>query len=329
MTAARKFRKSLEVLLVRAGILVIPGLPRPVVLRLARLAGWLAYALARDARRIGRANLDLVYADTMSAEEKNRILRESLRTFALAVLDVFWFSRKTRERVLRFVAFDEQAADIFQDKAHLCVTAHMGNWEVLGHAMAVRGYPMVSVAAPLANPGVEGFFQAMRERAGQTVIPREGAVKVLLKTLRNGGKVGLLLDQNTRPEQGGVFVDFFGLPATVSPAAASLALRTGAGIYLGFCIPRADGTYRVLAPHPELMAPADQPDPRQATRHLTATIAGVMEAVIRSEPSSWLWSYKRWKYIPDGADPAAFPFYARPLVRTATRPGERSASPHR
>ena len=292
--------------LVRLGLILLPRLSRKALLRLSHIIAHAANRFAGSLHRVGRANLDLAYGDTLTSEEKESILRQSLETFILAILDVFWFSRDTESRVKQYVTFDPSAREALREEAHVCVTAHLGNWEVLGHAMAVAGYPMVSVAAPLANPGVEGVFQAIREKAGQQVVSRTGAVKALLRALRNKGKIGLLLDQNTKPSEGGTFVDFFGVPVTVSQAAAFLAARTGAAIYLGFCVPQPDGSYIVHAPAGRVAPGLDE-------KAMTTRITEVIEDTIREHPGMWLWSYKRWKLIPDGDDATRFPFYARTL----------------
>ena len=301
-------RKKLEVILTRLAIAVVGRLPRPAVRGLAWFLGTTGHFFSPSLRRIGRANLDLAYGDTLTARKKRRILKRSFQAFALVALDVFWFARRTEARIRRWVSFERPLVEVLGSGAKVCLTGHLGNWEVLGLACAVEGYPLASVAMPLKNPEVDVLFNKLRQSTGQTIIPRDGAVRALLRLLHGGRNVALLLDQNTPPSEGGLFIEFFGRPVTVSTAAVFLAARTGAGIVFGFCLPDGRGGYRVRIP-PALGAPPPRPDEAQV-REWTERITRLYEDEVRRCPECWLWTYKRWKYVRPGDDTAAYPFYA-------------------
>lgn len=309
MSTAKKLRKRFETLMTRLALLWVPRWSRRSVVRMAWMSGTVASCLPIYMRRVARANLDLVYGDELSRAEKNRILRGSCRTFALVMLDLFWYARDTRQRIQETVIFDPGLDEVFSSRAQMCITAHLGNWELLGHAVSIRGFPLSSVAAPLVNPAVDEYLAQLRTVSGQIIIPQEGALRGLLRTLKSGGKVALLLDQNTRPEQGGVFVDFFGLPVPISDAGAALAIKTGADILFGFCIPDADGNYYVHS-CPKLCPAADQAG-RDDILKYTQAIAKAIEQAIREHPEAWLWMYKRWKHVPDSGTDPRWPFYAK------------------
>ena len=256
------------------------------------------------------ANLDVAFGSSLTAAEKRAILRESFFTFALMLLDIFWFSKDMERRVARWVVQDDSMEPLWQRRATVGITAHLGNWELLGQTVAMRGYPLASVVAPLANPAVDELFQRVRGKSGQDVVPKQGAVRQLLRALREGGKIAILLDQNTLPSEGGVFVPFFGLPVPVSAAGALLGLKTSALFFFGFCLAQPDGRYRCISTG-SFMPPAGH-DPA-AVEQLTMRIAAELEQVVRAHPGQWLWSYKRWKYVTPGADRARYPFYAKPL----------------
>lgn len=311
MSALKQLRKKCETVLTRFALWFVPRISRLSVVRLARFSGTVAYYLPTRLKRVALANLDIAFGDDMTTAEKKRILKQSCQTFALVLLDIFWFSKKTRERITQHVTFDPGLNELFQKKAHICITAHLGNWELLGHAVSVRGNPLSSVAAPLVNPAVDEYFGQTRRVSGQIIIPREGAIRKMLSTLKHDGKVGLLLDQNTHPAEGGIFVDYFGLPAPMSDAPSSLALKTNADILFGFCIPKWDGTYYVhTAPK---IVPAETPgeSKEDKVRTLTHQIAETTEHAIRAHPEAWLWMYKRWKFVPPDRDRAEYPFYAK------------------
>jgi len=305
-----------EACLVGLALLIIPPLPRPVVVRLSRWLGALGFRLSRRDRRLALANLDVAFGDRLSDAEKTAIARESFRTFALVVLDLFWFQMFSRARLARWVAFDASMDAYFPPGPTVAVTAHFGNWEVMGLATAARGAPPVSVAAPLNNPVVGRLLTRGRRGTGQAVVGKHGAVRALLRALRGGGKVALLIDQNTLPAEGGRFVEFFGLPVPMSAAAARLSRHTQSDILPAFCVPDEGGGYRACALPPYRPAGNDE---REATQRLAA----LLEDVIRADPGHWLWMYKRWKYVPPDGVRERYPFYAQPVDAPAPRGGRR------
>jgi len=306
----KKIRKWLEAPFTRLGLAVIPRLPRWAILGLARAMGNAGYWFSARSRRLGMANLDLAFGGTKTPAEKKWILRESLRNFSLVILDLLWFSRDSVARMDRWFEVAPSLQKLMTSTvAHVGVTGHFGNWEMTGRYIARSTGSLMSVAMPLKNPAVDRLLQEAREKNGQQIIERKGALRKLVRCLKSGGTVGLLLDQNTSPREGGVFVDFFGLPVAVSSAAGLLASMTDSEIFFAYTLPCADGGYRGEMPHmisPEEIAAMDR-DGR--VMELTRRITGFYEEVIRARPECWLWSYKRWRYVPEGMSPDQFPFY--------------------
>lgn len=325
----RTLRRPIEYVLARLARAILPRCSRRFILRLARILGGLAYIVIGRQRNVAMANLALVLPEQTPLQHR-RHLRTSLESFVLAMLDTFWLARHTQTRIQELVRFDPTFAQaIFRPGAQICLTAHMGNWEVLGLSVSQRGFPLTSVTAPLKNPWVDHIFTELRNLTGQRTVSKQGAVRALLKTLRGGGQIALVLDQNTKPVQGGLFVDFFGLKAPFSSAAALLALRTGAPMVIGACVPDGQGGY-VTPPIKHIDYTGLPENEAAAVLELTQRIARGLEELIRAYPSYWLWTYKRWKIRPDDANPADYPFYTRALRPgdlPATR-GSRPESPH-
>ncbi len=312
MSFLRKHRLRLETFLTRLGLVLLPRLPRSCILRLARLAGFLAFLLARGQRRIALANLEIAFVSRFDARTRRKIARRAFFNMALVVLDLFWFSRNRAGRVARYVRLDSDFQKSFGGRNVVGVTAHFGNWELLSHALALNGFSHVAVAAPLANPEVDVMIGAGRSVAGVEIIYQRGAVRKLLRALRAGRHVALLLDQNTKPEDGGVFVDFFGLPIPMSSAAAVLAERTGKPIAPVFCAGDDSGHYTIYA-RPMLETTPAAASAADAVQAATQNIAAVFEREISAAPGQWLWMYKRWKYVCPDLPRSAYPFYAKPL----------------
>jgi len=276
--------------------------------------GSLGYLCSRRLKRVGWVNLDLAFGDKKTPAEKNRILKRSYQSISLVLLDAFWFSYKTEERIAKWVRFDPCFDVVFKNKAQICVTAHYGNWEVLGMSITWKGYPLHSVAKPLKNPHVDAMFIEARRKNGQSIVKREGAVRTLLRILQQGGKIALVLDQNTQLSEGGQFCRFFGLPVLVSTAVAGLAVKTKTNVFIGMLSPQHDGTYRGDYGNEISIEPYLAMENKKAVTELTQLITTELEQVLIRQPEHWLWTYKRWKYVPQGDDPKRFPYYSKPAV---------------
>ena len=309
MKERSRIRLFLEATAFRFGMLFIPLLPRFGIRFLGRALPVLGWPFLGQLRRIAHANLMVAFGDSMSPAERKRIVAAMFCNFCVTLLDIFWFSRFCARRLDRWVVFDDSTGPLFTGKGWLGVTGHFGNWETVGQAVSNRGFELHSIAATLNNPVVDQGFIRLREKTGQIIVPQEGAVRQLLGILRKGGRTAVLLDQNTLPRDGGLYMQMFGLPVPISPAPAAIALRVGVTIVFGFCILQPDGRYRVFVP--EVIEVEASKDPA-ALPELVQRLTSVMEREIRARPEYWLWCYKRFKLIPPGHDGEGFPYYARP-----------------
>jgi KDO2-lipid IV(A) lauroyltransferase len=310
--ARRTLRRPFEtggVLLLKT---LIPLLPRGAVVALSRMAGRLATLLPLREKHIGRKNIDAVFGDSKSPREKNQILATSFATFSLTMLDVFWFSRNPEKRIFKYVDIEDSPHMIpfFEAKPIICITAHMGSWEIMGQACALMGVDLASIAATVKNPVVDRILIEQRERTGQTIIPQKGALRTLIARFRKNGKAAFVLDQNTSEQEGGIEVDFLGLPMPVSSAPAALAYRTGTEIMLAFCLPEAGGRYRIRITQSIIPPPfSKSSDPDEIARQLTQSIQDGISAEIRQHPQFWLWSYRHWRRMDGKSYPENYPNY--------------------
>ena len=173
----------------------------------------------------------------------------------------------------------------------LVLTAHYGNWELLAAAHGLTGLPLSFVVRPLDDPILDDLAGRFRRRSGAELIVKHRAVREVMQALRRGRMVGILLDQNaTRGE--GVFVPFFGVPASTSKGLALLALRTGAPVVPVFLRREPDGRH-CMDVRPPLPAPPDED-----VLTYTAAFNAAIEAAIRRAPEQWLWMHARWRTRP-------------------------------
>jgi KDO2-lipid IV(A) lauroyltransferase len=150
----------------------------------------------------------------------------------------------------------------------------------------------------IENPAIERLIENTRTRFGNRTIDKRSAARSMLTTLRTGGMLGLLVDINVVRNKG-IFVDFFGVPASTTFIAAKLALRTGAPVVPIFA-PWEDRRQRFVmyvgAPLTIERSGDEEKDIRQLTFMFTKTV----EDYIRRYPDQWLWIHKRWRTRPLG-----------------------------
>jgi len=311
-TNLKKARKKLEALLVRLGLFILPNCPRRMILVLARLAGAFTYYCVPSQRRLTMANMEIAFGKSKSMRERKRIALHSFKLMARVFLDYFWFAKRSSERVAKYIIIDKSVSLYFAPPPAVGVTAHFGSWELMSRGMAAAGYNHEAVSAPLSNPAVDEIIINYRTKDNAKMIPMRGAIRKLLRALHRGLYICLVLDQNTKPGDGGIFVDFFGLPVPISSGAAVLAERVNVPIVLLFCVVQPKGDYLIYALPPLRVVgdPAKGPD---SARAITQKIALVIQKEIEKHPEQWMWMYKRWKHIKPGMPASAYPYYAKPL----------------
>src|SRR5436305_466578 len=132
----------------------------------------------------------------------------------------------------------------------------------------------------------------LRERFGNDTLPKRGAARKMLETLRGGGRVGLLIDQRVQKKEG-IEIPFFGQPALTTPILARMSLRTGAAVVPVTVYPEPGGRYRVVV-RPPILPPAGGRDEEETVAALTRRYLETAEEDIRANPHMWLWMHRRW-----------------------------------
>jgi KDO2-lipid IV(A) lauroyltransferase len=293
----------------------VPMLPRPAVLAVARVVGWLAYYLLGEDRRVAHANLDIAFGDTVPPREKRRIARAAFHNLAANLMGLFWAPRLNKGNIARYADFGGADLAWYQQikargKGVIFITPHYGDWELMSLCAGFNGATYVTVMEPTKNPAIEQTISRLRSVSGHaTVHPRFAVVK-LFKALSRGETIGVLVDVNARRGRGGVWLDFFGLKVFNTAAVAELAIRTGAAIIFGYAemLPGPGRRLRI-AFTPEI-EPASTGDRAQDVLVTSQRCLDRCAEVIRRKPEDWLWTYKRWKRRPS-PDVGAYPFYSK------------------
>ncbi|MBE7557864.1 lysophospholipid acyltransferase family protein [bacterium] len=279
--------------LVVAALGVMRRLPLRFLYALAPVVGTLAWLLLWRQRRRAHENLALAFGDEKSPGERRRIGRGVFIHLARALGEALHAEELVRGRRCRVeLAGLETLRELKEaGRSVVFVGAHFGPWELLTPLAAREGFAILAVARELADPRLDRFVRGLREAAGAQVFYTRGTDTLkLVRALRNGASLGILVDQNTRAA--GIAVPFFGRPAHTPTGAMELAVATGSAVVPVFL--RRQG-YRRFAVEiqPPLDFPAGEAEAR--IRWGVEEITKRIEAVIREHPEQWVWMHRRWK----------------------------------
>lgn len=296
----RKLRFQLEAAALRTMRGVARVLPRRVLLLAGSLLGTLWYALDARHRRVAMQNLVAAYGDELDPSARRRLVLSCWRHYGRTLFDTLAFDRFSRDSVgreIRYVGLEHIEEAYARGKGVLLFSAHYGHWELTALMQGYLGLPLTMVTRPLDNPVLERELARLRGRSGNAILHRRNAVREMLTTLRRGGGVAILIDQDAHG--GGVFVPFFGRPSSTTPTLATLALRTGAAVVPTFSVPEPDGSYTVHYEPP--VAIEDTGDRDADVLRITTACTATIERWVRKHPELWLWMHRRWKTAPPAA----------------------------
>lgn len=257
-----------------------------------RALGRTGWWFARRDRNRALEHLTFAFPE-LPADERRRLARRVFAHFGILLGECLHLTDKGCEEAARHVeveGWERVAALRAAGRGVLIVTGHCGNCELLAATINCRGLGMAVVARELEEPRFNAFLLALRERFGTRTIlrGRPQAARDLLRTLRDGGALGLLIDQDIAAE--GVWVPFFGRLAFTPSGAADLALRFDLAAVPAFIERRADGSHLARFEAPLALPP----DRTAATGLMTARI----EAQVRRRPEQWPWFHRRWRRRP-------------------------------
>jgi KDO2-lipid IV(A) lauroyltransferase len=298
-----KLRRRLESFAAAVVTAFLRLLPRSGALRLGAAMG---RSLGRwDKRHVAIAVDNLRHAfPEWDAARLSRVAHGVYEHFGRILFDILWLATRPPRKMLSFVdceGFENVLAAEKSGRGILYLTAHLGNWEVQGVSHSLLANPVGVVARPLDNPLLDDRLCAFRRAAGNMVIYKRHALAQILKRIRDGGAIAMLIDQNVQAKDG-IFVDFFGRPAATTTVAAALVLKTGCVVVPSRAVIRADGRYRLAYDAPLTFEATG--DRRADVQRITQDLTKRIEQWVRETPEQWLWIHRRWKTRPPDESPS-------------------------
>lgn len=275
-----------------------------------KLAGWIGrlwHALDRRHRQIALRNLDLAFGDELSREAKRSLCLQTFIHLSCVFLEMpglFRLYEHNLDRHITFSGTEHVHAVLAQRKGILVMASHFGNWELMALAFSMRYRPFYVVMRPLDNPALNKWVVHMRTRGGNETIAKGESARRIIRLLRRGEAVALLVDQNVDWYEG-VFVPFFKEIACTSKALATLALRTDSLVLSVYNYRQPDGRYHMVI-QPEVKLSRSQ-DRAADIEQNTALFNRIIEGYVREHPEQWFWLHQRWKTRPPQPGPQSPP----------------------
>jgi KDO2-lipid IV(A) lauroyltransferase len=255
-------------LVLRSVVMVVNMFPYEKAPNIARFLAWVLRSVDRKHVRIALKNVAASQGDLSTGDP----------------------DQNTLERHVRFQGFELMNRLLAEGKGVIVTVAHLGSWEMVALAGPRAGYKLNSVARPIENPWVNAYLNRFRTSTGQEIISKYDAVGSMIRALKRKEILVVQVDQDAR--HSGVYVKFFGRPASTHRSPAVLALKYGSPI-LPLNIYREGKLHYAVAGEPIRVENfRDEADPVKA---IVQAYTRQIESFVRAHPDQWFWLHDRWK----------------------------------
>ena len=275
--------------LARALIAFVQSLPLPLVARLGRLGGAIAFRLDARHRRVTLDNLLMCFGDKMSRQEIFELARENFRRLGENYCCAIKTASMTMEQLRPYVEFD-RPEQIDPPRRMVMAIGHFGNFELYARFQHISpGYQCATTYRALKQPELNRLLLALREKSGCLFFERR-TDGPLLRAAMNSDNIllGLLADQSAR----GMRAPFFGHDCDTGLAPAIFALRYRCELYTAFCFRVASARWRLELG--DKIETHEDGAPRSSADIMRDVNRSFEKAILR-DPDNWFWVHRRWK----------------------------------
>lgn len=281
--------------LARAFITGIQLLPLPLVARLGRAGGTLAFHLDTRHRRVVLNNLTLCFAAEKSATEIHAIARENFRRIGenyLSAVKTAAMSFDELKPHLEFSGFDKLPPEKPETATRNAIMAvgHFGNFELYARIHDRRpDYQGATTYRALKQPALNRILQSLRGQNGCRFFERRTDGAKLKELLNHGGVLlGLLADQSSLGLRG----PFLGRDCNTGLAPAVLALRYDAVLFTAICYRVGLAQWRLET---GVRIPTHENGQPRSSADIMRDVNRALETAVRRDPANWFWVHRRWK----------------------------------
>jgi len=268
--------------------------------RLGPLVGGIFRFSGRRNRTIARRNVDLVFGESMSPQERAALVNASFRSIGMTVTELAVASRWSADAfraVVRLDGLEHWLQAVEAGKGVVAVSGHFGSWEIRNPALAcLFDVPVSVVAVGSGNPDLDTRIREIRSAHGVQCYRYGERSLGYLATLRRNGVVSFIIDRGSTKVRRGP-VDFLGRSCRFPVGYAHLARRTGAPVLPLFMFREPDSTFRLVFTEPIFPDPTldEEVDINRISQYATRAL----ETQIHQQPEQWAWMLYPWDRGPD------------------------------
>lgn len=288
---------KLTYMLYRLGGVLVPRTPPRLGYTLCHWLGGIIYQFHKPSRTTVQLNLRRILGPQASQVEINRRARTTFSYILYNYFDLFRLpalDRQTVEQLVTVSGWEHVEAALAEGRGLVMISAHLGNIEVILYALLLRGLAITIPVERLEPPELFEYICALRMSHGLKLIPVDGSLLDLVRTLKKGGVAGLAGDRDITGT--GQVVNFFGYPAHLPDGHVRLALKTGAPVVVGFSRRNSDHTHEAYF-LPAFKPPPGKPEEEQVAAGMRFVISE-MEKAISHNPEQWSVTVPIWADSP-------------------------------
>ena len=270
----------------RIAVVIALFLPLRTSYAIATGCAFLFYKISPKDRRAVINNLKVVTGGSADEKTIDAMAREVFKNFAKYLID-FFRAQKIDEEFIRanvkIVGLHNMEKARAMGKGVIALSAHVGNWELGGAALATIGYPISAVVLTHKNKLINDFFTHQRLNGNMRPIEMGASLKACYRALKNNEVLALLGDRDFTGT--GLQVDFFGHPAMMPKGPALFSYRLGAPIVPVFMVRESDDSFTFFMKEPILCDTTS--DEKTAVREVTVKCSKAIEECIKRYPAQW------------------------------------------
>ena len=274
-------------------------LPKKLAMLLATIIGKLLFQTLKKRRQIALKNLQIAFGNKLNETERQEICKASFINLSKTTIEFMRFTKLNPKNIWNDVnveGVEHLNIALEKGKGAIVFLPHFGNWELLslvyGTLIPNRAK---AIAFPLKNTKLNDYIWRIRELMSLEIIPRKNAIRATLRALKNNDAVGFFADQNAGEQ--GVFIDFFGRPASTARGPVTIALKTDAPILFSLDIRQPNDQHQVHISPPIYLEASDNFE--HDVEKYTTILLKELENYIEQYPEQWLWLHNRWKTQPN------------------------------
>jgi KDO2-lipid IV(A) lauroyltransferase len=291
----KKIRYFLEYILLKITISAVRFIGFENAVKLGNVLSAFVYYLVPFRQKLMMESLTYAF-QSKSPKELRHIMKNTYKHFARTFVEIMFFPVMNAQQIKEMMIYEniyllENA--LKAGRGAVVMSAHFGNWELTALSFAQR-YPLSVIVAEQSNKLVDSLINDVRSHNGyKTIYKDANPFKAVMKSLKNNEFVAILADQDASHQ--GVFVPFFGRPASTAKGPALFALRANSPILCGFGTREENGKYRLK--FEEIKHP-NTGNQEKDVEIITADYMRRLQAAVTAHPEHWFWFHRRWNTKP-------------------------------